>query len=55
MNRWTEPAQNQYLSGLNFIGVENLDSATRYVKGNTIPVEVWTGPGGSRRMRFPDF
>jgi len=25
------------------------------VKGKAIPVQVWTGPEGSRRLRLPDF
>ena len=25
------------------------------VKGKAIPLQAWTGPDGSRRMRFPDF
>ena len=25
------------------------------VKGKAIPLEVWTGPEGSRRLRLPDF
>jgi len=25
------------------------------VKGKAIPLQVWTGPEGSRRLRFPDF
>jgi len=24
-------------------------------KGKAIPLQVWTGPEGSRKMRFPDF
>jgi len=24
-------------------------------KGKTIPLQAWTGPEGSRRLRFPDF
>jgi len=24
-------------------------------KGKAIPLQAWTGPEGSRRMRFPDF
>jgi hypothetical protein len=24
-------------------------------KGKAIPLQVWTGPDGSRRLRFPDF
>jgi len=25
------------------------------VKGKAIPLQAWTGPGGSRRLRLPDF
>jgi hypothetical protein len=25
------------------------------IKGKAIPVQVWTGPEGSRMLRFPDF
>ena len=25
------------------------------VKGNAIPLQAWTGPEGSRRLRLPDF
>ena len=55
MNSGTEPAQNRYLSGLNFIGVEHLDFTTRHAKRKAIPLGAWTGPGGSRRMSLPDF
>jgi len=24
-------------------------------KGKAIPLQAWTGPGGSRRIRLPDF
>jgi len=24
-------------------------------KGKAVPLEAWTGPEGSRRLRFPDF
>jgi len=26
-----------------------------YLKGKAIPLQAWTGPEGSRRLRFPDF
>jgi len=26
-----------------------------YVKGKAIPLQAWTGPEGSRRLRLPDF
>jgi hypothetical protein len=25
------------------------------VKGKAVPLQAWTGPDGSRRLRFPDF
>jgi len=27
----------------------------QYIKGKAIPLQTWTGPEGSRRLRFPDF
>jgi len=24
-------------------------------KGKAIPIQTWTGPEGSRRMKYPDF
>jgi len=24
-------------------------------KGKAIPLQAWSGPGGSRKLRFPDF
>jgi hypothetical protein len=33
-----------------------LKSSTRtVVKGKAVPVQAWTGTGGSRRFRLPDF
>jgi hypothetical protein len=29
-------------------------SFTEHVKGKAIPLQVWTGPVGSRRWRLPD-
>jgi hypothetical protein len=26
-----------------------------WVKGKSIPLQTWTGPEGSRRLRLPDF
>jgi len=28
---------------------------TRYIKGTSDPLQAWTGPEGSRKLRFPDF
>jgi len=25
------------------------------VKGNTVPLQAWSGPEGSRKLRFPDY
>ena len=26
-----------------------------YIIGKAVPLQAWTGPEGSRRLRFPDF
>jgi len=26
-----------------------------YGKGNAVPLQAWSGPEGSRKLRFPDF
>ena len=26
-----------------------------YVKGKAVPLQAWTGPESSRKLRFPDF
>jgi hypothetical protein len=26
-----------------------------YVKGTAVPLQAWSGPGGSRMLKFPDF
>jgi hypothetical protein len=36
------------------------NSASRWlslyeVKGKTVPLQAWSGPEGSRKLRFPDF
>jgi len=30
-------------------------TSLKNVKGKAIPVQAWTGPEGSRRLRIPDF
>jgi len=47
------------------LGIINVDSdatdqsltiyCTVKVKGQAVPLEAWTGPERSRRLRFPDF
>jgi hypothetical protein len=31
------------------------DHLTNYGKDKAIPLQTWTGPEGSRRLRLPDF
>jgi hypothetical protein len=47
-----------------YLGVVDLGSELRlpcykltlfFVKGKAIPLQAWTGPEGSRRLRLPDF
>jgi len=40
--------QNVLLGGLSF-------RALHLIKGKAIPLQTWTGPEGSRRLRFPHF
>jgi len=35
--------------------VFELGSLKKYGKGKVIPLQAWTGPEGSRRLRLPDF
>jgi len=27
----------------------------KYIKGKSVPLQAWSGPEGSRKLRFPDF
>ena len=31
------------------------DTATNRGKGKAVPLQAWSGPEGSRKLRFPDF
>jgi hypothetical protein len=33
---------------------QNLNLVTK-VKGKAVPLQAWSGPEGSRKLRFPDF
>ena len=28
---------------------------TQFLEGKSVPLQAWTGPEGSRKLRFPDF
>jgi len=44
MNEWDK--QNSHLSSkLQMI----------YIKGKSVPLQAWSGPEGSRKLKFPDF
>ena len=30
-------------------------NCSTYCKGRAVPLQVWSGPEGSRKLRFPDF
>jgi hypothetical protein len=32
-----------------------LPALTHYSKGKAVPLQAWSGPEGSRKLRFPDF
>ena len=33
----------------------NKQTTTTTTKGKAVPLEAWSGPEGSRKLRFPDF
>jgi len=35
--------------------VQTYNHGTTKVKGKAVPLQAWTGPQGSRKLRFPDF
>jgi len=39
---------------IHFVGTGNFET-TYSNKSKAIPLQVWTGPEGSRRLRLPDF
>ena len=40
---------------LTFQTAPRLRLLTSYGKGKAVPLQVWTDPEGSRKLRFPDF
>jgi len=34
---------------------ESLKKKLRYFSRKAVPLQAWSGPGGSRKLRFPDF
>jgi hypothetical protein len=40
---------------MNITEKENSGHLNIINKGKAIPLQAWTGPKGSRRLRFPDF
>jgi len=35
--------------------VQNVQQLEGYCKGKAIPLQAWSGPEGSRKLRLPDF
>jgi len=35
--------------------METINEELYMYKGKAVPLQAWTGPEGSRRLRFPDF
>ena len=36
-------------------GEEFIDQSNCYKKGKSVPLQAWSGPEGSRKLRFPDY
>ena len=47
--------QNEVLDGENETATLVIKYNMVKVKGKAIPLQPWTGPEGSRRLRLPDF
>ena len=43
------------MEGRNKLENLSLDRIILKCKGKEIPLQAWTGPEGSRKLRFPDF
>jgi hypothetical protein len=43
-----------FISVITFLSIPLIVTA-RYVEGKATPLQAWTGPEGSRRLRLPDF
>ena len=41
--------------GFIFTKSDQIPFQTYYVKGKAVPLQTWSGPEGSRKLRFPDF
>jgi hypothetical protein len=37
------------------LDVKGLEGSLITVKGKAVPLQAWSGPEGSRKLRFPDF
>jgi len=40
---------------VNLYSIIDMQSLSSAIKGKAIPLQAWTGPEGSRRLRLPDF
>jgi len=38
-----------------WLAERGVTSLCKKVKGKAVPLKAWSGPGGSRKLRFPDF
>jgi hypothetical protein len=54
--KWTnEVRHGAKFKGKEREGIINVNVLIYIYKGKAIPLQAWTGPGGSRRLRLPDF
>ena len=38
-----------------FVAVASFEPKVLQVKGKAVPLQAWSGPEGSRKLRFPDY
>ena len=51
----TEMIKNLLQLGFEVASVSTIDILYYTKKGKAVPLQAWSGPEGSRKLRFPDF
>jgi hypothetical protein len=57
-NIWTSTQHNITNNNMKFkdqLEVEFVTTSSYMCKGKAVPLQAWSGPEGSRKLRFPDF
>jgi len=52
---YTTSQQRREIYGSDYNNTPTPNGTKDKGKGNAVPLQAWTGPEGSRKLRFPDF